>query len=255
MCGHGMTARVKRSPPPVGCGLSLTFGEEIYIRRVVDHFRVRSVGDNVSVRMPSKTPFFDGMSRVLFGRPPVALLEKFSRARCEVGQLCVSQFQLLFGGYLPASVIDFKAGVGANSRRRVFSPAVTFWAFLGQVLDPGAPCRKALARVQVLCASKGLAPPSNATTAYCNARLRLPVRWLVRVLGSITDRLAGCGGGRVLLIDGTTVLLPDTAANQARWPQSGKQAPGCGFPLMKLVGLFDMRSGAWLGVGVQIETA
>ena len=188
------------------------------------------------------------MSRVLFGRPPVALLEKISRARRDVEELCVSQFQLLFGGFIPASLIDFRADAGTNSRRRVFSPAVTFWAFLGQVLDPGAPCRKALARVQVLCASQGLAIPSNATTAYCNARLRLPVRWLVRVLGSITDRLAGSGGGRVLLIDGTTVLLPDTAANQASWPQSRKQKPGCGFPLMKLVGLFDMRSGAWLGI-------
>ena len=198
--------------------------------------------------MPNETPFFNGMSRMLFGRPPVALMEKLARARRDIEQLCLGRFQLLFGGFIPVSLIDFRAEMGRNSRRRVFSPAVTFWAFLGQVLDPGAPCRKALARVQVLFASEELAAPSCATTAYCNARLRLPVRWLVRVLESIAGRLAGCGGGRVLLIDGTTVLLPDTPENQARYPQSAKQKPGCGFPLMKLVGLFDMRSGAWLGV-------
>ncbi len=198
--------------------------------------------------MPYKTPYFDGMSRVLFGRPPVSQLEKLARGRSEVEQLCLGQFKLLFGAFIPVRLLEFRAPSGANSRRRVFSPAVTFWAFLGQVLDPGAPCRKALARVQALLASQGLAAPSSDTRAYCKARLRLPVRWLMRVIEAITDRLAGTGGARVLLIDGTTVLLPDTPKNQAKWPQSAKQKPGCGFPLMKLVGLFDMRSGAWLAV-------
>ena len=86
----------------------------------------------------------------------------------------------------------------------------------------------------------------QSRTGYCNARRRLPVRWLMHVLESITARLAGISGGRVLLLDGTTVLLPDTPKNQAKYPQSAKQKPGCGFPLMKLVGLFDLRSGGWL---------
>ena len=139
-------------------------------------FRVHFIGGNVSVRMPYKTPFFSGMNRMLFGRPPVAVLERLSRARGEVERLCLSQFQLLFGAFIPAALIDFRTGTGANSRRRVFSPGVTFWAFLGQVLDPGASCRKALTRVQVLFASQELAAPSNATVAYCNARRRLPVQ-------------------------------------------------------------------------------
>jgi hypothetical protein len=40
--------------------------------------------------------------------------------------------------------------------------------------------------------------------------------------------------------------MPDTAANQERWPQSSWQKPGLGFPLMKLVGLFSLGSGALL---------
>ncbi len=206
------------------------------------------IGVNVSFRMPSDTPFFDGMRRLLFGRPPVSRLEKMARGRDELGQICMDQFQQLFGAFFPSGLMDFKADSGANSRRRVFTPAVTFRAFPGQAMDPRAPCRKALARVQALFASRGLVVPSCSTAAYCNARRRLPVRWLVRVLEAISDRLAGISGGRILLVDGTTVLLSDTPENQANYPQSAKQKPGCGFPLMKLVGLFDVCSGAWLGV-------
>jgi hypothetical protein len=38
------------------------------------------------------------------------------------------------------------------------------------------------------------------------------------------------------------------AANQALYPQSSSQKPGCGFPLMNLVGIFCMSSGALLAV-------
>jgi hypothetical protein len=40
--------------------------------------------------------------------------------------------------------------------------------------------------------------------------------------------------------------MPDTEANQALWPQPSEQRPGCGFPVMKLVGLFSLASGALL---------
>jgi hypothetical protein len=49
------------------------------------------------------------------------------------------------------------------------------------------------------------------------------------------------------VLDGTTVSLPDTPKNQAAYPQSASQKPGCGFPLLRLVGLFSLSSGALLG--------
>src|ERR1700751_3668724 len=53
--------------------------------------------------------------------------------------------------------------------------------------------------------------------------------------------------GRVVKIaDGTTLSMPDTAANQKRWPQPNSQKPGCGFPMVRLVGLFSLASGALL---------
>ena len=47
-------------------------------------------------------------------------------------------------------------------------------------------------------------------------------------------------------IDGTTISLPDTKKNQRAYPQSRSQKPGCGFPLMKLVGVFSLATGALL---------
>ena len=40
-------------------------------------------------------------------------------------------------------------------------------------------------------------------------------------------------GRRVKIVDGTTLSMPDTAANQQRWPQASSQGEGLGFPCMK----------------------
>jgi hypothetical protein len=49
------------------------------------------------------------------------------------------------------------------------------------------------------------------------------------------------------VLDGTTLSLADTLKNQAAYPQSASQKPGCGFPLLRLVGLFSLSTGALLG--------
>jgi hypothetical protein len=50
----------------------------------------------------------------------------------------------------------------------------------------------------------------------------------------------------VKVIDGTGVSAPDTPENQRRYPQPAGQKPGCGFPFLKLVGVFSLASGALL---------
>ena len=52
------------------------------------------------------------------------------------------------------------------------------------------------------------------------------------------------------LVDGTTVSMPDTAANQARFPQHGQQEPGVGFPLARLVGVIALSNGAVLDAAI-----
>ncbi len=198
--------------------------------------------------MRAKSPFFNGFHKFFGGRKPASAIEKLLGQRRDVDVLCATHLTALFGAFLPADLLARKSATGAGSRERVFSRAVTFWAFLSQVLDPESSCRKAVARVQTLFALKGLKRPSQVTGAYCQARLRLPVRWLVSILEHITARLTlgQHGEGRLLVADGTSVALSDTSGLQARYPQPGGQKPGCGFPVMKLLALFDLRSGAWL---------
>lgn len=51
-------------------------------------------------------------------------------------------------------------------------------------------------------------------------------------------------GRRVRVCDGTTVLMSDSVANQAEYPQHGNQTEGCGFPIAKLVVIFSLLTGA-----------
>lgn len=73
-----------------------------------------------------------------------------------------------------------------------------------------------------------------------------------RVAQRLHDRLADGAllwcGRRVKIVDGSTVSMPDTAANQARFPQQSGQKAGLGFPIARLVAIFCWASGAILEV-------
>ena len=148
---------------------------------------------------------------------------------------------------------------GTNSRRRIFSPEVTFWSFLAQVFAPGSSCRDALRRITAWWQwhFPDQALPSHDTSGYCQARARLSESTLQALCSQLSQQLEQQVGEdqlwlgrRVKIIDGTSVSMPDTAANQAVWPQSSAQKPGCGFPLLKLVGVFSLQSGALLDLTI-----
>ena len=201
------------------------------------------------------TPLFAGFQRRLFGTPPRSALEKLLPP--EEALRGASQLRSACGDLVPDHLLP-RAPSQANSRRRLFTPLVTFWAFLAQVLA-GSSCREAvrglLAQLPVRPgdALDALSACSANTAAYCRARARLPLAMLEKICASLATRLASempmdalwCGR-RVRLIDGSTASMPDTAENQARWPQSSCQQPGCGFPALRMVGLFCLHSGALL---------
>jgi Transposase DDE domain len=138
-------------------------------------------------------------------------------------------------------------------RDRLFSPFVTIWVFLSQVLDPDHSCRAAVARLLAWRTARGLAPCSADTGAYCKARQRLPEGVLARLTRQ-TGRQAQeqappawrWEGRTVKVVDGTTVSMPDTPANQQAFPQSRSQRPGVGFPIARLVVLFSLAVGTVL---------
>src|SRR5215475_12532594 len=100
---------------------------------------------------------------------------------------------------------------------RIFSPLVTLWVFLGQVLDADHSCRAAVARLIAHRRAQGQRPCSAQTGAYCQARQRLPEAFFADVactVGRTLDKQVEqrwlWHGRRVYLFDGTTVTMPDT---------------------------------------------
>lgn len=138
-------------------------------------------------------------------------------------------------------------------RERLFPPTETLSMFLSQALSADRSCQCAVNAAAVKRLIGGLPRVSTHTGAYCRARMRLPETMpatLVRHTGRMMrDRLPASWrwrGHPVRLVDGTTLVMPDTPENQAVYPQPRSQEPGLGFPLCRLVGLMCLGSGAVL---------
>ena len=131
--------------------------------------------------------------------------------------------------------------VGMFWNDRIYTPLVTLWVFLSQVLSADHSCRAAVARLIAHLVSRGEKPCSAQTGAYCQARERLPEKFFAdvacsvgRALDAKADQRWLWKGRRVYMFDGTTVSMPDTAANQEAYPQVYNQKPGLGFPIARL---------------------
>lgn len=200
--------------------------------------------------MRSTTPFFAAFGPLLFGRAPRAARAQHRNQLPKADS--ISALREVFGSMVPDTLLD-PPPKGSASRQRRFSPLVTFWAFLAQVLSPDSACRDAVRKAQAWWALRHQLDISPHTSAYCQARARLPDTMLHRIHRHVCDRMEAnvpsdslWRGRPVKVVDGTGLSMPDTACNQAAYPQPFPQKPGCGFPLMKLVGIFSLASGALL---------
>ncbi|MCA1682887.1 MAG: IS4 family transposase [Actinobacteria bacterium] len=140
---------------------------------------------------------------------------------------------------------------------RIFTPVVTLCTFLAQVLSDDHSCRAAVAQLLAWRTAHGLSPCSADTGSYCKARQRLPETPLPRLVRDTADGLQEGApeawlfhGRKVILVDGSTVSMPDTPENQAEYPQHGNQEPGCGFPIARIVVLIALATGAALDAAV-----
>ena len=95
------------------------------------------------------------------------------------------------------------------------------------------------------------------TSAYCEARQRLPTTLPVALSTMLGERLEAMTptawrwqGRCVKMFDGTTVTMPDTPSNQETYPQSREQKPGLGFPIARIGALIGLSSGAMLAYQV-----
>jgi PHD/YefM family antitoxin component YafN of YafNO toxin-antitoxin module len=192
------------------------------------------------------TPYFPAF------RPRLAALGR--RTAQTIRQTTLAQLQEHLRDFLPAPLLSSEED-GLNSRERVFSLRLTFECFVWQMLRPRTSCREVVRQVQALFRLHDKGPVEAGDSAYVQARQRLPRERLEKALAATAQaagRRVNSGGhlqGRpVKVVDCSTTQLPDTEANQQRYPQPGGQKPGCGFPVMKFLVLFSLASGAVLNV-------
>jgi len=192
----------------------------------------------------------------------------------QAGRFLPRQFRLVLASVLQASGLPFSDVLTedeiteafhqenclfAREEGDVFTPPVTLWAFLSQVLYKGEQrsCLAAVSRVIVLLVALGREPCANNSGGYCKARAKLPETVLQRLATRVAD---GCQsqvpeawlwmGRHVKLADGTTVSMPDTEENQAEYPQQASQKPGIGFPVVRMVVLLSLATAMLGGMAI-----
>lgn len=161
----------------------------------------------------------------------------------------------------PERVARALTALGVTFRERIYTPLLTLWLFLSQVLSVDHSCQDAVARFLAWRVACGLSRCSTETASYCEARQRLPAELLPQLTRDVAGDMEQQAderwlwkGRAVKIVDGSTVLMPDTPANQAAYPQSREQQPGLGFPIARLVVVFSLATAAVLDAAIAATT-
>ncbi len=158
-----------------------------------------------------------------------------------------------------AQVFDGEQAMFAQEKDAIYTPAVTLWAFLSQMLhkDEQRSCTAAVARVITLLVALGKQPCCEDTGVYCRARAKLSEPVLERLTCETARRCETqlqrewlWHGRHVYLVDGTTVSMPDTPENQSVYPQPTTQKEGIGFPVARMVVLLSLASAMVCGMAM-----
>ena len=163
----------------------------------------------------------------------------------ELREHALPDLAALLSSCLPAAF--FSRAAGAKARRvRLLPPVTVFWAFLHQVLNPEMACQEVVSKLRSwrLAQRQGKAAracsrnkPALGTSGYCQARTALSPALVQSAFEAVRDSLQRRAaaawlwcGRRVKVLDGTSFSMPDTAANQKRWPQHCGQKKAAAFP-------------------------
>ncbi len=136
-------------------------------------------------------------------------------------------------------VNELFSAAGHVWRDTLWDPAATLGVFILQVLHENT----AISHLRHL-----INFPVKEST-YCDARMRLPVAGVARVVESLCGETCESSerglwlGRRVFVADATSASTANRPALQDLWPQPSAQKPGCGFPMIKLLGLLDLATG------------
>jgi hypothetical protein len=199
----------------------------------------------------TKQPILTGFPCTVFATAKRRLQAAMRQRR--IASICgsICGYALLFESFLPCA---FLRGIDPTTRNRHFGHIPVFWAWLAQILEANASCSKALSLIQAWSRAAGLPAPTGGSSGFCQARGRIRMDFLASILAAINTSLnrharpCDLWHGHVLkAIDGSSVQLIDTRANQLAYPQPSGQKPGCGFPTMGIVGVHNLTHGGWEG--------
>lgn len=169
--------------------------------------------------------------------------------RASVIRDSLSGYSVLFANVLPCR---FLTGIDPTQRQRSFGHVPVFWAWLAQILEGNASCHRALGLLQAWYQACKLPVPGSGTSGYCQGRSRLKSDFLAaiheRILTVLKRRQRDADlwhGFQLKAIDGSSLQLSDTPANQEAYPQPSRQKPDCGFPVMGITGILNLSHGGW----------
>ena len=164
----------------------------------------------------------------------------------------LAQIETHLAPILPAQLLR-KSASAPHSRDRIFPLFRTFWCWIWQVLQANTSCREVVRQVQALFALENAGSVDEATGAYCQARSKMPLPVLQKAFQASAKSVEGKAapstalqGRPTKVLDGSSARLVDTPSNRHAYPPSKNLAEGCGFPLMKIVVLFSLATGALL---------
>jgi hypothetical protein len=194
-------------------------------------------------------PFLSGFPTQICGSTRRRLQDVIAAKRRGLTESSIATYAMQFSHILPA---DFLHGLSVSRRIRHYCNVVVFWAWLAQILEANASLSKAVSLVQAWCDDLGLPVPGKDTSAYSKGRARLGSGFLSSVNERINTYLTArirpedtYHGHIVKSIDGSSMALDDTEENQAEYPQPTSQKPGCGFPVMGIMGVLNHSHGGW----------
>lgn len=155
--------------------------------------------------------------------------------------------------FKPGQLEDLIKAHSPKYRNRIYSPLTTVGLFLEQVLSADHSCQDTVAHALSNRVAQDLSESSLNTGPYCKARKRLSLTLLQAISKTLADNLLQAQPNAwrwrerdIKIVDGVTVLMPDTALNQATYPQSKQQKDGLGFPIMRIVAIMSLSCGTVL---------
>ena len=203
----------------------------------------------VRLSVTKNQPYLTGFPTQICGKIRRSLQDSIARHRQQLRETSICSYGLQFSHLLPPEYLN---ELSTSKRVRHYCNVVVFWAWLAMILEANASLAKGVSLIQAWAKEAGIPRPAKDTGAFSKGRERLSIDFIRAVAAKINESLAAgirpedtYRGHIIKSIDGSSMAADDTEANQIQYPQPSSQKPGCGFPVMGIMGVLNHAHGGW----------